>query len=235
MRFYKRQWVVIFMMLWIMNVVILNNTAFSSEPSSTTNTIPSSQDDSANYDDESYFSDLYGKSTSQEIIIEKSDKQYLDKQFERHKDEFIARKDKWIGILIQRYPYFYRQYTIMKNNIIELVGEEQYVNFLAIAFGVLYVLFCIPLMHIAGKVGLSPWMAWIPIIQILLMLRMGEKGIFWFLLLLIPIVNIFAFMLIWIRIAYLLRQPSWLGILMVIPGVNILVIWYLDIASEPEV
>ena len=67
------------------------------------------------------------------------------------------------------------------------------------------------------------WLAWIPIVNAYTMCKVAGKSGWWVLLLLIPFMNIIAYIVIWMAIAKACGQSSWLGILMIIPGVNYII------------
>jgi hypothetical protein len=89
---------------------------------------------------------------------------------------------------------------------------------LEIAF---YIYFCLCLFFIAKKLNVSaPWTAWIPIIQIWTVVASAGKPWWWILLLLVPIVNIFIGIYLWVLITENLGRNKWLGLLMLVPIVN---------------
>ena len=71
------------------------------------------------------------------------------------------------------------------------------------------------------------WWAWIPIANIVLMLKIAQKPIWWVVLVLIPIVNIVIFVLVWMAIAEARGKARWLGILIIIPIGNLILPGYL--------
>jgi hypothetical protein len=73
----------------------------------------------------------------------------------------------------------------------------------------------------------NDWFAWIPIANLFLMLAIAKKPLWWFVLLLIPLVNVVITIIIWMGIAEARNKPSWWGILMLIPGVSLIVPGYL--------
>lgn len=78
------------------------------------------------------------------------------------------------------------------------------------------------------------WMAWIPVLNIFLFVKVAGKSYWWIILLLIPLVNIVAMILLYMSIAERLRHPSWLGVLMIIPVVNLVIPGYLAFATGTE-
>lgn len=80
---------------------------------------------------------------------------------------------------------------------------------------VFYVYFALCLMKIANRTNtLNAWMAWVPIAQIVLMLQIAKKPIWWIILFLIPIVNVVFAVIVWMAIAKTLGRPEWMGILL---------------------
>ncbi len=91
-----------------------------------------------------------------------------------------------------------------------------------------YVYFSYCLMVIGRKTGQRElWMAWVPIVQILLMCNVAGKPWWWLLLCLIPCVNVVIGILLWMGIAQARGKPSWWGILTLVPCVNLIVPAYL--------
>jgi hypothetical protein len=101
--------------------------------------------------------------------------------------------------------------------------------------GLLYIAFCFPLRLIAEKLEVPhSWMAWIPIAQMFLILRMAGKPLWWFLLLLIPLVNIIIMVLVWMAVAQACgKSPVW-GLTVIVPILAFFVIWYLALSKAPE-
>lgn len=87
-----------------------------------------------------------------------------------------------------------------------------------------YVYMALALMTIANKTKTeNAWLAWIPIANIILMLNIAKKPIWWIVLCLIPLVNIVIFVLVWMGIAEARGKASFWGILMIIPVVGLIV------------
>lgn len=96
----------------------------------------------------------------------------------------------------------------------------------------MYVYTSLALQTIAKKTNTeNAWMAWIPIINILLMLNIAKKPLWWFILCLIPLVNIVILIIVWMAIAEARQKPNWWGILMIVPVVNLIVPGYLAWAN----
>ena len=97
----------------------------------------------------------------------------------------------------------------------------------------LYLLFGFCQYRIAQKVGhYAPWQAWIPIVQIFQQVKMAGRDWWWFVLYLIPVVNIFAIAVIWMDIAKNTgKSPIW-GVLMLLPFLNMVSLLYLAFSSQ---
>ena len=89
----------------------------------------------------------------------------------------------------------------------------------------LYVYSALTLMLIAKKTNTSnAWMAWIPILNLYLAIKIAGKSIIWLLLFLLPFVNIVAAVVIWAAIAERRGKPAWWGLLMLLPIINLVII-----------
>lgn len=96
----------------------------------------------------------------------------------------------------------------------------------------IYVFWAIALMTIANKTKTkNAWLAWIPIANIYLTVRIAKLNGWWtlaFLLPVIPYVGFLAYLVLtiwwWWRISERKRRPGWWGILMAIPIVNMVII-----------
>jgi Family of unknown function (DUF5684) len=91
-----------------------------------------------------------------------------------------------------------------------------------------YVYFALALQTIAKKTNTeNAWLAWIPIANIILMLNIAKKPLWWIILCLIPFVNIVIYIIVWMAIAEGRRKPGWWGILLIVPIVGLIVPGYL--------
>lgn len=92
----------------------------------------------------------------------------------------------------------------------------------------IYICSCICLQTIAKKTDADfAWLAWFPVINFILMLNIAQKPLWWFLLCLIPVVNIIPFVFIWMAIAEACGRPAWLGAFILLPPLTLLVPGYL--------
>lgn len=93
---------------------------------------------------------------------------------------------------------------------------------------VFYVYLALSLSTIAKKTNTeNPWWAWIPILNVLLMLNIAKKPLWWIVLCLIPGVNAVIFIILWMAIAEARKKPNWWGILIIVPFVGLIVPGYL--------
>lgn len=93
-----------------------------------------------------------------------------------------------------------------------------------IAFWIIdYVVLAVSLMVIAKKDGLdNGWFAWIPILNVILMMQIAAVDWWYFLLLLVPCVNIIVWVYIWWQICESRGRPGVLSLLMLVPIANFL-------------
>lgn len=93
---------------------------------------------------------------------------------------------------------------------------------------VCYVYFALAFQTIAQKTNTdNAWFAWIPILNIILMLAIAKKPVWWIILFFIPLVNIVILVLVWMGVAEARNKPTWWGILAIIPVINLIVPAYL--------
>jgi hypothetical protein len=91
-----------------------------------------------------------------------------------------------------------------------------------------YIYMALALQTIAKKTNTeNAWFAWIPILNVILMLTIAKKPIWWIILFLIPLVNIIIAIIVWMAIAEARGKPNWIGILMIVPIVSIFIPGYL--------
>ena len=69
----------------------------------------------------------------------------------------------------------------------------------------------------------NPWMAWIPIANVVLACQIAGKPWWWIFLFFIPIVNIVLGIIVMWKICEVRGKPGWLGILMIIPVANLII------------
>ncbi|MDD4182714.1 MAG: DUF5684 domain-containing protein [Candidatus Omnitrophica bacterium] len=115
------------------------------------------------------------------------------------------------------------------NSRISIFHYENLFMFVLLIVAILfYVYNSLCLQKIAAKTN-TPfgWFAWLPILNVFLILMIANKSFWWLILLLIPLVNLACIIIIWMEIAKRRNKPAWLGLLMMLPVANFLVIGYL--------
>lgn len=91
-----------------------------------------------------------------------------------------------------------------------------------------YVYVCACLQVIARKTGTAHgWLAWIPIANSILMLNIARRPIWWFILLLIPLVNLVVTVVLWIDIAKARQKAAWWGAMVIVPIMNLIAPGYI--------
>jgi len=96
-----------------------------------------------------------------------------------------------------------------------------------------YAYSALTLMLIAKKTNTpNAWMAWVPILNMYLMCQIAGKSILWFVLLLLPFINIVANVILWAEIAQKRGKPGWWGILMLVPIANFIIMGILAFSGS---
>ena len=110
-----------------------------------------------------------------------------------------------------------------------LAGAWLFIVVLALAA---YAFGAICFMKIAEKTNTpNGWWAWIPILNILLMLNIARKPLWWILLMIIPLVNIVISIIVLVEICKARGKSPLLVIAFFIPVVNFAVLGYLAFAD----
>ena len=100
--------------------------------------------------------------------------------------------------------------------------------FFLLLMAAMYVYMALALQTIAQKTNTeNPWLAWIPIVNIVLLLNIAKKPIWWIILCFIPLVNLVVIIIVWMAVAEARNKPNWWGILIIIPVINLIVPAYL--------
>lgn len=110
--------------------------------------------------------------------------------------------------------------------------QNQTNSTLPLIFGIImYIAYAIPLYVLSQKTNRgTPWFSFIPILNLVLMVQVANKPIWWILLFFVPCVNIVMLVITWMAIAEAVNKPSWIGILTIVPFVNLIVPFYLAFA-----
>ena len=87
---------------------------------------------------------------------------------------------------------------------------------------------------LAKKLGChnNAWWSFIPILQALLLCEMGHKPMWWFLLFLVPVVNIVAGAIVWMNIAKGVGHSAIVGILTLIPPITLVTVGILAFSGS---
>jgi len=90
-------------------------------------------------------------------------------------------------------------------------------------------------MKIAKKTGTpNGWMAFVPILNLVLMCQCAGKPGWWFILLCIPLVNIIIMIIVWMAIAENCGRPAWWGVVIgLVPLVNLILMLVLAFGARP--
>lgn len=77
--------------------------------------------------------------------------------------------------------------------------------------------------RIAKKTGPeeNAWWAYVPIMNTFLLIKMAARPMWWFLLLLVPLVNVVTFAMLWISVSQRAGQAGYWGFFAILPGINI--------------
>jgi hypothetical protein len=104
----------------------------------------------------------------------------------------------------------------------------QFFGFFLVVGLIFYAYAAICLVKIAEKTNTPDgWWAWVPVMNILLMIKIAGKPLWWILLCLIPLVNLIILILIWVAVCEARKKSPALVIGLIIPVVNLAVMGYL--------
>ena len=91
-----------------------------------------------------------------------------------------------------------------------------------------YVYVALAVQTIANKTNTpNSWLAWIPIANIILLLNVAQKPVWWIVLFLIPLVSLIMAIIVWMAVAERRGKPSWWGIMLIVPVMNVIIPGYL--------
>lgn len=95
----------------------------------------------------------------------------------------------------------------------------------------LYVTYC--LYRIADRLEMeNPWLAFVPVLNLVLMCAMIDKPLWYAILFFIPLVGLVWTIIVWMRLAEELGRPSWWGAIIIIPLVNLVMLAYLTFTDS---
>jgi hypothetical protein len=87
-------------------------------------------------------------------------------------------------------------------------------------------------MIIANKTNTpNSWFAWIPILNLVLILQIAKKPVWWIILLIIPIVNIVIYIITLVAVCEARGKSPWLVVALLLPVVNLAALGYLAFAD----
>jgi hypothetical protein len=96
-----------------------------------------------------------------------------------------------------------------------------------------YIWICVSISKIAKNTHNElVWMSWIPILQMVPLIKASEKPTWWILLFLIPYVNLVAIPWMFICLAEKVGRPGWTGLLVLVPFANLFVIPYFSASKK---
>ncbi|MDP9268216.1 MAG: DUF5684 domain-containing protein [Acidobacteriota bacterium] len=73
----------------------------------------------------------------------------------------------------------------------------------------------------------NAWFAWVPILNLVLLLQIAKKPVWWIILMLIPLVNIVVYILVLIAVCEARGKSPWLTVALLLPVVNLVALGYL--------
>jgi hypothetical protein len=88
--------------------------------------------------------------------------------------------------------------------------------------GYIYIAACLYVMAQKTNVE-TPWLAFVPIINIIIPFQIAGISLIWILAMFIPLVNLAVMIWVWIKIAEARNKPAFWGVLMIVPGINLIV------------
>jgi hypothetical protein len=112
------------------------------------------------------------------------------------------------------------------NNLVTMMAGLIWV---AVVLGVIFYAYAaICMMKIAEKTNTpNAWWAWVPILQIVLLIQVAGKPIWWIILCFLPLVNLIILILIMIGVCEARKKSPALVIGLILPVVNLVVLGYL--------
>jgi hypothetical protein len=97
----------------------------------------------------------------------------------------------------------------------------------------LYIYAGLCLFLIAKKLDVpAPWTAWIPLVNLWTLVACAGKPAWWLVLCFIPLVNAFVFIYLYMCITENLGKDKWLGLLMLVPVVNLIFLGWLAFSKS---
>jgi hypothetical protein len=86
-----------------------------------------------------------------------------------------------------------------------------------------YILMALPLFVLGQKTNQdNAWFAFVPILNLVLLIQIAGKELWWIILFLIPCVNWIVYIICWMAVCDRVNKPNWMGILCGIPCLHII-------------
>ena len=102
----------------------------------------------------------------------------------------------------------------------------------AVGTSVAYVIFCYCSLLLCRKTGKEPGLLiWIPILQIIPLLRAAGMSWRWSFAFFVPVLNLVAWMGWCVNIAITRRKSLWWALLLMLPGTNVFAFLYLALSN----
>jgi ABC-type Na+ efflux pump permease subunit len=102
---------------------------------------------------------------------------------------------------------------------IAIIG--MFVLFFLVFFVAIYVYFALAFSTIARKTQTpNTWYAWVPILNMVLLLNVAKKPVWWVLLMFVPFLNLVILVLTWMGVAKARGRPDWWGVFIIAPIAN---------------
>ena len=115
-------------------------------------------------------------------------------------------------------------------------GFEGLGMFFNLLFIAIYLYFAFAQFKIAKKLRHdNAWFAWIPILQFVQLVQLAKKPMYWFLLCLIPVINIVCFAILYIEIAKAVGCSPAVGFFTIIPPISFITIGVMAFSSPKQV
>ena len=118
----------------------------------------------------------------------------------------------------------------MINGLVQTLGIWLFIGGVGVA-----IFYAVALQKLAERTGTeNEWMAWIPLAHQYLALQVARKPGWWILLFFVPIIQILINIPIWMGIAEARGKNRWLGLLALLPIVNLIMVAMLAFGKDAE-
>ncbi len=118
----------------------------------------------------------------------------------------------------------------MITRVMQVLGIWLFIGGIAVA-----IFYAVALQKLAERTGTeNEWMAWIPLAHQYLALQVARKPGWWILLFFVPIIQILINIPIWMGIAEARGKNRWLGLLALLPIINLIMVAILAFGKDEE-